>query len=243
MIAQALRANRTPLVLVAGCLAATALVSVAFPPERDLESLLEFVLKLVPFVLAAEAIARLDLDTAVASALARVGLLAAFLVFFTLFVPQVFFYLDEYEEVYVRMQLITPFFVLVMVAAYRLGGGAASTARRLAYGLILIMLSGIEDLAFLTVNPHTDPDWATIPEVWGWADHMKVRLGHYPTRNEAFAFIAFHVAVGLAVLFVPLSWIRAIAGRLRSARASGERADDEAGGRRGERAGYREVVS
>ena len=49
-----------------------------------------------------------------------------------------------------------PYTILALVLCYRLGGGIASQCRRLAYGTLLLMLSGLEDLAFLTINAHTD---------------------------------------------------------------------------------------
>lgn len=207
MIPDIVLRNRAPIVLgLAG--AASALLAVTvFPPQRELASLAELLVKLLPFLLAGEAIARLELHDEAGRVVGRMLLLACFLVFFTWFVPQIFFYLDQFEQVYVRMQALVPVIILTVVLAYRLGGASSSAARRLAIALLLIMLSGIEDLAFLTVNPHTDPEWATIPDTWTWADHIRVRIGHYPTKSEAYAFIAVHLLAAFAVLFVPTSWI------------------------------------
>ena len=100
--------------------------------------------------------------------------------------------------------------ILSLALAYRLGGGEGSGVRRLAYAMLLLMLSGLEDLAFLTVNPHTDPRWTPIPEVWSWASHMTVFLGHPPTKYEAYGFIAAHVALAALVLFLPGRVFRAV---------------------------------
>jgi hypothetical protein len=44
---------------------------------------------------------------------------------------------------------------------------------------------------------------------------MTVRIGHPPTRNEAFAFIAVHVAAAVLVLALPGRFVRAVGRRLR----------------------------
>jgi hypothetical protein len=93
--------------------------------------------------------------------------------------------------------------------------------------MLLLMLSGLEDLAFLVVNPHTDPRWTSIPEVWTWASHMKVFIGHAPTKYEAYGFIAVHTALALLVLFLPA---RAVTGPLRRLRAVPARVGPSAGG-------------
>ncbi len=199
-----LKTNRVALALFAGAALVTALILAMAPPEREVSSLGAFIVKLVPFVLATEAIARLQLDRRERSLLFRAALPLCFVAYFCYFVPKIFFYLDDFPKAYVTILTLTPFLILTFVMAFRLGGGSAESTRRSAYGLLLLMLSGIEDLAFLTVNDHTEPELQSIPERWTWASHMKVRLGHYPTKYEAFAFIAVHVALALVVLFAPV---------------------------------------
>jgi hypothetical protein len=199
-----LKTNRVALSLLGTAALVTVLILAVAPPEREVSSLGAFLVKLVPFVLATEAIARLRLDDRGRSLVFRAALPVCFVVYFCYFVPKIFFYLDDFPKVYVTILTLTPFLILAFVMAFRLGGGSAENTRRSAYGLLLLMLSGIEDLAFLTVNNHTDPEWSSIPERWTWASHMKVRLGHYPTKYEAFAFIALHVIAALVVLFAPV---------------------------------------
>lgn len=203
-----LRANRAALGFGAGAMLCAAAILLFAAPEREVTSLAAFLVKLVPFGLAAEAIARLDLDQRVRNLLAGIAIPVCFLGFFTFFVPKIFFSLDDFEKTYVTMLKLVPYVIISLVLAYRLGGGTAQHARRLAWAMLLLMVSGIEDLAFLTVNNHTDPQWATIPDRWTWASHMKVRLGHYPTKYEAYAFIAFHVIAAIVVLFLPFRSVR-----------------------------------
>jgi hypothetical protein len=106
-----------------------------------------------------------------------------------------------------------------MNRARALGGGRRSVTLRLCAAMMALQLSGLEDLAFLTVNPQTDPKWTPIPKVWFWADHMKIFLGHYPSKNEAFAFIAVHVVLALLILFLPGRFILRVLRRNRAERA------------------------
>jgi len=56
----------------------------------------------------------------------------------------------------------------------------------------------------LTLNDHPSGSrYASIPEVWTWASHITVFLGHPATKIEAFAFIGVHVILALLVLFLP----------------------------------------
>jgi hypothetical protein len=193
------------LVLAALALAAAAWTWLALPHEREVRSLWVLLVKLVPFVLATEAIAELQPAWLRRLPLARLAIPAAFLVYFCVFVPKIFFNAGDatFEQLYYLVLTLTPFLILALVLAYRLGGGAAGTVRRLAYAMLLLMLSGLEDLAYIKVNPHTDPAWQQVPEVWTWAHHMTVFVGHPLTRNQAFAFIAIHVVLALLVLFLP----------------------------------------
>jgi hypothetical protein len=204
------------LVLAALALATAAWIWLALPHEREVRSLWVLLVKLVPFVLAVEAIAELEPAWLRRLPLARLAIPAAFLVYFCYFVPRIFFNAGDatFERLYYLVLTLTPFLILALVLAYRLGGGAAATVRRLAYAMLLLMLSGLEDLAYIKVNPHTDPAWQQIPEVWTWAHHMTVFVGHPLTRNQAFAFIAVHVVLALLVLFLPATAFRRPLARL-----------------------------
>lgn len=205
-----LKANRASASFGAGALLAAALVVAVSPPQRQVSSLVDFLFKLVPFVLGLEAIARLELDAQWRRVAALVAVPVSFLGFFCWFVPKIFFSLDDFPRVYVIVLELTPYVILALVMALRLGGGAAELVRRLGFAMLILMQSGLEDLAFLTVNHHTDPDFASIPDRWTWASHIKVWIGHYPTKYEAYAFIALHVVAAGLVLFAPLRavWVR-----------------------------------
>jgi hypothetical protein len=203
------------LLLALGAVAAAAVVWLAMPHSKEIGSLWVLLVKLLPFVLATEAVALLELDARARHVIGLLAVPAVFLVFFAFFVPRIFFYADDGPTLYYYVLTLTPFMILGLTLTYRLGGGTAAAARRLSYAMLLLMLSGIEDLAFLTLNPHTDPRWTPIPDRWTWASHITVVLGgHVATRLQAYAFIAVHVVLAGLVLFLPGRVVRAALGGL-----------------------------
>lgn len=204
-----LQPGRPFLVFSVLTLLATAFVAFALPHDREVGTLFEFLAKLLPFVLAVEALARLDLDWARRVKAPLILIPVTFLVYFGWFVPRNFYFggvsTEEtaFDSMYYNILLLTPFLILALTMAYRLGGGSPAIVRRLGYGMLLIMISGIEDLAFLTVNDLEGTPFHPIPEVWTWPSHMRVRLGHWPTKYEAYVFITVHLLAAGLVLFLP----------------------------------------
>jgi hypothetical protein len=201
-----LRRNAGFLICLLGAALCAGIIWFALPHDREVKSLGIFLFKLVPFIFAAEALARLDFSFLRRLQAARVLVPASFMVYFLFFVPKIFFYAEDHPTLYYHILVLTPFLILALTTAYRLGGGTPGNVRRVSYAMLLLMVSGAEDLAFLKVNHHTDPEWATVPERWNWASHIKVFLGHYPTKYEAYVFIAVHVVIVLFVLLAPTRW-------------------------------------
>ena len=203
------RANAVTLLATVAAAALGAVVWFTMPHEHDITSIWVFLFKLLPFAAGAVAVAYLDLEWARRLRLPILLPPLCFLVFFALFVPRMFFVARQPgSELYYTILTLTPFIILSLALSYRLGGGRRSVTLRLCGAMLLLQLSGLEDLAFLTINHQTDPRFTPMPHVWFWADHMKVFLGHYPTRNEAFAFIAVHVVLAGLVLLWPGSLLR-----------------------------------
>jgi hypothetical protein len=201
-----LRRSAASLAFAVLALGMASVVWFALPHDRQVDSAGLLLFKLTPFAAATAAIALADPQLLRRWKLHLVAIPGGFLVFFCFFVPRLFFYSGsdgDFERLYYTMLTAVPFMILMLTLAYRLGGGSGGTSARLAVAMLLLMLSGLEDLAFLVVNPHTDPRWTPIPEVWTWASHMEVFLGHPPTNEEAYAFIAVHVVLALLVLFLP----------------------------------------
>ncbi len=199
--------DRSDLRFAVLALVTAAAVWFVLPHDREVKSLPILLLKLVPFVLATEAISRLDVSPEMRTRWASVLVPVTFLVYFVYFVPEIFIYADDsspdsFYGLYYSILTLTPLIILSLAVAFRVGGGSSSTVRRLAYGMLLLMLSGLEDLAFLTLGGHLSPP----PEEWTWASHMTVFIGHPPTTSQALVFIAVHVLLSLLVLFAPQRW-------------------------------------
>ena len=192
-----------------GALALGLYALLFMPAEDEVKSLGGFLFKLTPFCLAAISISLLDPGIVTRYRLAVPALFLCFGVYFFVYVPKMFFdvHFNSAEGLYYMTLVIVPFLILSLTLAFRLGGGGTGTTLRLAFGLLLLMLSGLEDLAFLTLNPHAPGKWSPIPEVWDWPSHMIVRLGHAPSKYEAFAFIAVHVGLAFFVAFYPFKWL------------------------------------
>ena len=217
-----LRTNRVS--LIAGGIAAALAVFVYFgmPHSRDLTSLWVLLFKLTPYVAAVVAIAYLDQGWSRRLRLELIAPPLCFLVFFAYFVPKIFFYSDkDFTKLYYNTLIMVPFIILSLLLAMRLGGGSTATVARLGAAMILLQLSGIEDLAFLLVNDLSGTPLATIPDVWTWADHIAVRIGHHPTKYEAYAFITVHIVLAILALALPARFFRALGRRLPTRRRAG----------------------
>lgn len=208
-----MREHRVFIVLTAAAVVAAAAVWFGMPHTREIPNLGVLLIKLVPFVLAVEAIANMTLRDRIRRIVATIAIPVCFLVYFGNFVPRMFFANNQGKSIYYLLLTVTPFLILSMVLAYRLGGGSSGMCRRLGYAMILLQLSGLEDLAYITLNPQTDPEFTSIPAVWTWADHMTVFLGRPLTKNEAFVFIAIHVVLAILVLVLPDRFWRRLIGR------------------------------
>jgi hypothetical protein len=206
----------------AAAIASAALVWLLAPHGQDLGSVWVLLAKLVPFAFALEAIALLDVELVRRLNVGLLVMAATFMVFLCYFAPRIFFLSNwgTFEDLYFLVITMLPYAILALVLCYRLGGGIASHCRRLGYGTLLLMLSGLEDLAFLTINHHTDPRFTSIPEHWTWASHINVFFGRPVSKHEAYAFIALHVVAAIVVLFVPARWLRAMVPRARLRRSA-----------------------
>lgn len=201
------RANRVSLLAALAAVALAIIVYAVSPNEHGLESLWSLLFHLLPFIAAAVAISWLDPAW---SAKLRLQLFLpplCFLVFFCFFVSHVFYYFAQndfdtyFDSLYYTQLMLVPFIILTITLCVRLGGARTSTAMRLAFAMLLLQLSGIEDLSYRVIA--LIRDGRPIPEVWTWADHIAVRIGGHPTKYEAYAFITVHVIAAILVLALP----------------------------------------
>ncbi|MFI9560044.1 hypothetical protein [Nonomuraea endophytica] len=206
-----IRANRVTLLAGALAVALAGIVRFVLPYEQEITSLWSFLVKLTPQLAAIVAIAWLDVEWARRLKLHLVAVPAVFLAFLLYFVPKTFMAAMDiedgsgtFEDLYLHVVVFVPFLIVALLLAYRLGGGSREGVLRTGLAMSILHVSGLEDLVAVSMNRRLD----AIPEVWGWADHITVRIGHPATKYEAYAFIAAHVVVALLVLFVPRRWLR-----------------------------------
>jgi hypothetical protein len=198
------RAVNFTIVALATAVSAAA-IWLEVPHDPKVTSLGVFLAKLVPFVLATESIAWLDPEWLSSRLLKMLIVLATFVTFFVYFVPRLFYYgsqTADFDIYYNDVLTLTPLVILSLVLAFRLGGGDPGTARRMSYAMLLVMLSGVEDLAFRLVNG------LGVPARWTWAYHIEVFFGHFPTSTEAYVFLGVHLILATLVLTVPGRWFR-----------------------------------
>lgn len=191
----------------------TCYIILIMPPEDEVRNLGIFLFKLTPFICAALAISLLDPNIISRFHLTIPLVFLCFAGFFFVYVPRMFFevFYNEAEGLYYKTLIVVPFVILSLTLAFRLGGGGTGTTLRIAFGLLLLMISGLEDLAYLIINPHPPGKWNPIPEIWEWPSHMIVRIGHAPTKYEAYAFIIFHVTLAFIVAFHPMRFMMKLA--------------------------------
>ncbi|NRQ38767.1 hypothetical protein HII36_44135 [Nonomuraea sp. NN258] len=212
------RSNRVALLLTALAVALAAVVRFVLPYEREISSVWMLLVKLTPQLAACAAVAWLDVDWARRLRLHLIALPAIFLAFLGYFVPQTFMTaLDmvdgtaAFEDLYLHVVVFVPFIIVALALAYRLGGGSREGVLRVGAAMTILQMSGLEDLVAVLLNSRLDG----IPEVWDWAHHITVRLGHVASRNEAYAFIAAHLLLAVLTLALPRRWFTALRHRLR----------------------------
>ncbi|MDA0638409.1 hypothetical protein OUY22_33810 [Nonomuraea sp. MCN248] len=200
------RANRVTLLAGALAVALVILVRFVIPYEQEITSIWMLLVKLTPQIAAVVAVAWLDVEWARWLRLHLVALPAIFLAFLLYFVPMTFMTSMDmqdgtavFEDLYLHVVVFVPFMIVALVLAYRLGGGSREGVLRVGAATTILQMSGLEDLMAVLMNSRLDG----IPEVWDWAHHMTVRLGHPATRNEAYAFIVVHVLLAVVALTLP----------------------------------------
>ncbi|GGO80792.1 hypothetical protein [Nonomuraea cavernae] len=212
------RDNRVALAIGALAVALAAMVRFVIPYEQEITSLWILLAKLTPQIAAFFAVAWLDVAWARRLRLHLVAVPAVFLAFLCYFVPATFITAMDmadgkavFEDLYLHVVVSVPFLMVALTLAYRLGGGSREGVLRTGAAMTILQMSGLEDLMAVLMNRSLDG----IPEVWGWAHHITVRLGHVATREEAFAFIAVHVVLAVLALALPRRLFTALGSRLR----------------------------
>ncbi|HDQ70838.1 MAG TPA: hypothetical protein ENN19_01945 [Chloroflexi bacterium] len=176
---------------------------VFLPHDREVQGVGILLFKLLPFLFASLSIATVKRDLFEKYNLRLLIIIASFLGFFCFLVPKIFYhYINPNDEkFYYTLLVTTPYIILSLVLAYRLGGGGPGKSFRLSIAMLLLMLSGIEDLAYFIVND----GWSAMPDVWPWVTHISVFIGRPPTTQDIIILALLRVLMAVIVLFFPLS--------------------------------------
>jgi hypothetical protein len=195
-------------------LAATGLFMLVLPPDRTVDGLADFALKVSPLFLAVATIALFPTGGGRPPWPLILGLL-----FYLGYVDSASFIhvsalvdaaveqrgAAQFPSYYRWAIFVNAFTVLLALLAFRLGG--ASTARTLKLGGagILLLVSGLNDLTMWAMN-----DWPDgRPDVFDWASHVGVFLGRAPHLSDMLIFLAVHLALAALLLAAPLErWLR-----------------------------------
>lgn len=187
-----------------------ALIMVVLPADRTIDNAGEALFRVAPLVLAVVAIAGFPQRPRLGLVLLAVLVIGYMGVLDTLNIIHIFQFADAADQtaafprLYQFTIFINAFTVTAVLFGYRLGG--ASTARTLKAGVaaILVVLSGLNDLAFYFAY-----DWPDgRPDRLSWASHIEVFIGGAPTPAAAIAFCLVHLALASAVLALPVQrWL------------------------------------
>ncbi|MFC7548613.1 hypothetical protein [Plantactinospora sp. GCM10030261] len=190
--------------LLGGALA--LLIMVVLPPDRTIDSVLEVLFKASPLVLAVLAIAGFPQRPGLGLTLLGVLVVGYMGVLDTLNVNHIFAYAEAsdqdaaFPELYQFTIFMNAFTVLAVLFAYRLGGAGTDRVLKAGLAAVLVVLSGLNDLAFYYTN-----SWSNgRPERLHWASHISVFVGGPPTPPVAIAFCLVHLAVAGVILMLPV---------------------------------------
>lgn len=180
----------------------------------EIDSLGVFILKLIPYLLAITTLAFFPLNRIPMVLKHCIGLLSFGIIFCYFIGKLILFYFTEieYEMLYLHLQLMTPFILLVITASFRCGGFSKKDTFVFGGSALLFMLSGIEDLGTMYLFSKAIPDY-NIPEVWDYVNHMTIRAGRPLTKHEAYVFILSHLLLAGLIIYLsyakksPMKWL------------------------------------
>jgi hypothetical protein len=173
--------------------------------SRDIANIWVFFLKLLPFFSALLAIAYMPGWFKKPWDLLLIFL--SFVVVFPFIIAKLAYYIWNPDPVkcYLIIQILIPYLILCLAFAYKTGGGNKKDTIVLGLTSIIFMLSGIEDVAYFAINPHTGSFFQALPDKWTWTSHITVRVGRIIDKYEIFIFIGIHFALIVLILYFAYS--------------------------------------
>ena len=192
----------------------TVLTLFVLPPDRVIDGLTEFLFKITPLVTAVFAIALFPKKGSWVGLLLVLGF-----IFYMGYIDSAFFiqlgnlldaavadtYQEQFPAFYTFHIFVNSFTVLLAIFAYRLGGANAARVIKVGLSGILVMISGLNDLATWVIYPWPNGER---PLVFYWASHVAVFIGRDPTLYHMLAFLAVHLLLIGIIFWLPLEkWI------------------------------------
>jgi hypothetical protein len=190
------------------------LIVFVLPPQRVMNNLLDFLVKIAPLLTAVLAISLFPRRPAWIAWLLPLGF-----VFYMGYIDsanfiQVDHLLDaaiadtlkeQFPAYYTFNLLVNSFTVLFALFAYRLGGAPTSKVLKAGLAGILIIISGLNDLTMWVMYPWPGGER---PFVFNWASHVAVFIGQAPNLYHMLAFLGVHLVLVIVILSLPLEkWL------------------------------------
>ncbi|MFY1693722.1 hypothetical protein [Plantactinospora sp. WMMB782] len=186
--------------------ALTVLIMVVLPPDRTIDSAAEVLFKVSPLLFAVLAIAGFPRRPGLGMALLGVLVVGYMGVLDTFNVKHIFDYAEAadqdaaFPELYQFTIFMNAFTVLAVLFAYRLGGAATDRVLKVGLAAVLVVVSGLNDLAFYYTNSWADGR----PDRLHWASHISVFVGGPPSPTVAILFCAVHLVLAGVILLLPV---------------------------------------
>jgi hypothetical protein len=192
----------------------TILTLFVLPPDRVIDGLVEFLFKITPLVTAVFAIALFPKKGNWVGLLLVLGF-----IFYMGYIDSVFFiqlgdlldaavadtYQQQFPAFYTFHIFVNSFTVLLAIFAYRLGGAHAARVIKVGLSGILVMISGLNDLATWVIYPWPNGER---PLVFHWASHVAIFIGRDPNLYHMLAFLTIHLLLIGIIFWLPLEkWI------------------------------------
>lgn len=190
--------------------ALTLLIMVVLPPDRTIDHLGEFLLKIGPLVLAMLAVAGFPQRPGLGLVLLGVLVIGYMGVVDTLNIIHIFDFTDAADQaaafprLYQFTIFVNAFTVMAVLFGYRLGGARAANVLKAGTAAILVVISGLNDLSFYYTYQWPEGRPARLD----WASHIEVFVGGAPTPTVAVVFCLVHLGLAALVLALPVQrWL------------------------------------
>ena len=193
------------------------LIMVVLPPDRTIDNVGEVLFKVSPLLLAVLAIAGFPRRPGLGLAALGVLVVGYMGVVDTLNITHILNYAEAtnqdaaFPELYQFTIFVNAFTVLAVLFAYRLGGAPADRVVKAGLAVVLVVISGLNDLTFYYTY-----DWpGGRPAELRWASHISVFVGGPPSASAAIAFCSVHLGLAAMVLALPLRrWLERLTARM-----------------------------